>query len=86
MILVGQFGSGKIAAFNPAEGRFLRLVRGAKGRPLVIEGLWALAFGNGANSGTANTLYFTAAIDDEAHGLFGTVTTLNDGDNDADDN
>jgi hypothetical protein len=41
----------------------------------VIDGLWALEFGHGAASnGPANTLFFTAGPDDEAHGLFGTIT------------
>jgi len=79
MILVGQFGSGKIAAFDPVKGHFRGLMRGAHGRPIRIEGLWALSFGNGANAGPANSLYFTAGIDDEAHGLFGTLTPLNNG-------
>jgi len=73
-LLVGQFGSGKIASFDPRTGEFRGLLRGDHGRPIVIEGLWALAFGNGANAGPKNTLYFTAGIDDEAHGLFGTLT------------
>jgi uncharacterized protein (TIGR03118 family) len=88
MILVGQFGSGKIAAFDPASGEFRGLMRGAHGRPLMIEGLWALSFGNGANAGPANTLFFTAGIDDEAHGLFGTLTPIakhNDGNDDGGD-
>jgi uncharacterized protein (TIGR03118 family) len=78
MILVGQFGSGKIAAFDPVSGEFRGLMRGAHGMPLSIEGLWALGFGNGGNAGPATTLFFTAGIDDEAHGLFGTLTPLLD--------
>jgi uncharacterized protein (TIGR03118 family) len=74
MILVGNFGSGKIAAFDPVSGEFRGLVRTAHGRPMIIEGLWALSFGNGAGAGPTNSLYFTAGIDDEAHGLFGTIT------------
>lgn len=85
LILVGQFGSGKIAAFDPKTGEFRGMVRGEHGRPLIIEGLWALSFGNGAGAGPVNTLFFTAGIDDEAHGLFGTITPVNDGDNDKDD-
>jgi uncharacterized protein (TIGR03118 family) len=80
LILVGQFGSGKIAAFDPDSGEFRGLMRSEHGRPLMIEGLWALSFGNGANAGPTNTLFFTAGIDDEAHGLFGTLTPLNGGD------
>ncbi|HTL67488.1 MAG TPA: TIGR03118 family protein [Lacunisphaera sp.] len=83
MILVGQFGSGRIAAFDPARGEFRGYVRGADHRRLEINGLWALAFGNDANAGPANTLFFTAGIDDESHGLFGTITPLTDqGDDD----
>ena len=90
MILVGQFGSGKIAAFDPATGKFRGMMRGANHRSVKIEGLWALSFGNGANAGPLNTLYFAAGIDDEAHGLFGTLTPLPDpvrmhDDNDCDD-
>ena len=91
-VLVGQFGSGKIATFDPNSGAFLGMLRGTNGRPLMIDGVWALAFGNGANAGPQNTLFFTAGPDDEAHGLFGTLTpaaaTKQDdaGDNNADSN
>lgn len=76
MLLVGQFGSGQIAAFDPMTGHFRGLLRGAPSRPLKIEGLWAIAFGNGAAAGPTNTLYFAAGIDDEVHGLFGSITPL----------
>jgi len=78
MVLIGNFGSGKIAAFDPATGEFHGLVRGVHSRPLVIDGLWALGFGNNASAGPATTLFFTAGIDDEAHGLFGTLTPIAD--------
>jgi hypothetical protein len=35
-----------------------------------------LTFGNGGNGGRANTLYFTAGIEDEAHGLFGSISAI----------
>jgi uncharacterized protein (TIGR03118 family) len=79
-LLIGQFGSGKIAAFDPVRGNFRGMVRDARHRSLHIDGLWALAFGNDASAGPANTLFFTAGIDDEAHGLFGTITPLADSD------
>jgi uncharacterized protein (TIGR03118 family) len=90
MLLIGQFGSGKIAAFDPANGKFKGRLHGANHWPIAIDGLWALSFGNGAGAGPANSLYFTAGIDDEAHGLFGTLTMLPDPvkmdkDNDDDD-
>ncbi len=74
-LLVGQFGSGEIAAYDPATGRFLGEVRDkATDEVLAIDGLWALGFGNGAKAGPLNTLFFTAGPDDESHGLFGTLT------------
>jgi uncharacterized protein (TIGR03118 family) len=82
LILVGQFGSGKIAAFDPVSGNFRGFMTDAKERPLIIDGLWALGFGNGATAGPINTLFFTAGLDDEAHGLFGTLTPLADDDDD----
>jgi hypothetical protein len=46
----------------------------ATGAPLEIDGLWGLAFGNGAAAnGPANTLFFSAGSGDEQHGVFGTI-------------
>jgi len=75
-LLVGQFGSGEIAMFDLKQGNFHGLLRDANGQPLTIDGLWALSFGNGAAAGPTNTLFFTAGIDDEMHGLFGTITPI----------
>jgi uncharacterized protein (TIGR03118 family) len=75
-LLVGQFGSGQIAAYNLETGKFAGLVRDPGDQVLAIEGLWALSFGNGANAGSATTLFFTAGIEDEAHGLFGTLAPI----------
>jgi hypothetical protein len=46
------------------------------GQPIVIPGLWALAFGNGNAAGPKTQLFFTAGIDDEKHGLFGYVKAV----------
>jgi len=74
-LLVGQFGSGEIAAYDPATGRFLGELRDkATDEVLAIDGLWALGFGNGAKAAPLNTLFFTAGPDDESHGLFGSLT------------
>jgi len=83
-LLVGQFGSGEIASFDPINGNFQGLLRGLHGQPLEIEGLWALRFGNGASAGPLNTLFFTAGIDGEQHGLFGTITPIHEKDDDTD--
>src|SRR5262249_53335688 len=72
-LLVGGFGDGRISAFDPSTGDFLGLLRDDEGNPWVIEGLWALIFGNGGSGRAKTTLYFTAGIDDEQHGLFGSL-------------
>jgi uncharacterized protein (TIGR03118 family) len=71
-LLVGKFGNGRINAYDPASGEFLGRLLHQDGRPIQIDGLWALRFGNGV-TGDPSTLLFTAGIDDEAHGRFGAL-------------
>jgi len=76
-VLVGNFGDGQINAYAElGNGRFEHRgeLRGPDGRPLTIDGLWALEFGLGGASGPTTTLFFTAGPDDEHHGLFGSIT------------
>jgi len=73
-LLVGNFGDGRINAFDPATGALLGTLSQSPGHPLVIDGLWGLTFGNGANGGSKTTLYYAAGPDDETHGLFGKIT------------
>jgi len=72
-LLIGNFGDGRINAFDPDTGEFLGALADKRGDPLEIEGLWAIRFGNGGNAGPTNTLYFSAGPDDEQHGLFGRI-------------
>jgi len=71
-ILVGNFGNGRIHAFD-SDGNFLGILRDATGKPIAIDGLWTLTLGGGRNS-DSSTLYFTAGPNDEKDGLFGTIT------------
>lgn len=75
-LLVGNFGDGMINAFDPTTGALVGTLKDDHGNPLVIEGLWGLQFGNGGAGGKTNRLYFAAGIDDEAHGLFGSLTPI----------
>jgi uncharacterized protein (TIGR03118 family) len=76
-ILVGQFGSGEILVFDPVTGHFKgRLLDSVTNAPIAIDGLWGIAFGSGTGSGAANALYFTAGPGGEQHGLFGTITAV----------
>lgn len=75
-ILVGQFGGGTIAAYNPVTGKFLGNMLTPAGATLTIDGLWGLAFGNGGASGPGNTLFFSAGPDGETNGLFGSLVPI----------
>jgi len=73
-ILVGNFGSGWIAAFNGFTYKFEGFLKNPDDTLLTIDGLWSLTFANDGTAGLANTLYFSAGINDENDGLFGTIT------------
>lgn len=73
-LLVGNFGNGHINAYDPVRGVYLGRLRGAHGKPIVIDGLWALHFGNG-NAAKAAELLFSAGPDDETHGLLGKIVS-----------
>jgi uncharacterized protein (TIGR03118 family) len=74
MLLVGNTGSGWIAAYSPLTGQFVDYLRDAAGQPITIPGLWALGFGSGsAQSGPTNVLYFTGGGVDLTTGVFGAI-------------
>ena len=73
-LLVGNFGNGHINAFDVRNGSLMGELRDAQGNPVVIDGLWALKFGNGGNGGHPGTLYFTAGPNGESDGLFGSLS------------
>ena len=79
-LLVGNFGNSRVNAFNPATGAFLGTLTDANGQPLSLsdapgaDGLWGITFGNDKNGGSSSVLYFTSGVNDEADGLFGSVS------------
>ena len=75
-LLVGNFGDGRVNAVDPATGDFLGQLRDANNTPITIDGLWGLDFGNDANAGPKTTLFFTAGINGEADGLFGSLVSV----------
>jgi uncharacterized protein (TIGR03118 family) len=74
-LLIGNFGRGNpsIHAFNPTTGAFLGTIQNEAGNGIVIDELWGLAFGNGGDGGSPGTLYFSAGVGQEEHGLFGSL-------------
>jgi uncharacterized protein (TIGR03118 family) len=75
-LLVGNFGNGRISAYTKGANGWVYKgqLRHANGAPIEIDGLWAIAFGNGAAAGPTTSLYFLSGPADEAHGLYGSIT------------
>jgi uncharacterized protein (TIGR03118 family) len=67
-LLVGNFGNGRIHAYDPNTGDFKGTLKDIEGTPLSIDGLWAL---DGTSASSSVT--FTAGPADETHGLLGTI-------------
>jgi uncharacterized protein (TIGR03118 family) len=72
-LLVGNFGDGKINAYDIASGRWVGQLQSAQGQSIVIDGLWGISFGNGFASQPVDTLFFAAGPNDEANGLYGRI-------------
>ena len=75
-LLVGNFGDGRINAYNATTHAFLGQIKGANDQPLEIDGLWALTPGNDGSAGSSSMIYFSAGPDDEEHGLFGVLVAV----------
>jgi uncharacterized protein (TIGR03118 family) len=71
-LLVGNFGNGRINAFNPITGRFMGTLFSDQGKPISIDGLWALDFGTASTGGT-NTLLFSSGPNNQNDGLIGSI-------------
>jgi uncharacterized protein (TIGR03118 family) len=72
-LLVGNNGDGHINAYDVQSGTFLGELTDDNGIAITIPNLWALTFGNGHAGGDAETLFFAAGVDYDAHGLFGAI-------------
>ena len=81
-LLVGNFGDGRINAFRWTAHGWAHdgVLRDRHSHPLVVNGLWGIAFGNGGLAGPKNTLFFASGPhvwrgDTElaVHGLLGAI-------------
>jgi len=79
-LLVGNFGDGTINVFDPTTDALLGTLTDLNGKPIVIEGLWALDNGNNGTGFDPNAVYFTAGLPTfgvpdsiESAGLFGDI-------------
>ncbi len=72
-LLVGNSGSGRIAAFDEESGLFAGFLPARGGTPIIIPGLHGLGFGNDGLAGPSDTLYFTAGFRNGEPNLFGAI-------------
>jgi uncharacterized protein (TIGR03118 family) len=75
-VLVGNFSfdHSEINAFIPSNGKLHGTIPINSGGALA-GGLWTIEFGVGGNNGSPDILYFADGIDNEAHGLFGAISS-----------
>jgi uncharacterized protein (TIGR03118 family) len=78
-ILVGNFGDGVINVFDPKTFAYVGQLTDGTGKTITNPSLWEIFFGltapSSANGGNLNTLYFTAGLTGEKHGLLAAVNT-----------
>ena len=72
-LLIGNFGDGRINAYDASTGASLGTLSTPGGTPIAIDGLWGIAFGNGINGQPVNTLFYAAGPADETHGVYGRI-------------
>ena len=72
-LLVGNFGSGEILAYDPNTDAFVGTIDGPNGQPLVNSGLWSLETRAGGTNSDLGAVYFTAGINGQQDGLFGKI-------------
>src|SRR3954452_8055490 len=76
-LLVGNFGDGVINVYNPTTYDFLGQLTDATGNVIANSGLWEIVFGQANPAvGDPNTLYFSAGLNQERDGLFGSIAAV----------
>jgi len=82
-LLVGNFGDGRINAYRRTSRgwAFDGVLRDARSKPIVVNGLWGIGFGNGGAAGPRDTLFFASgphewrgATELGVHGLLGSIS------------
>jgi uncharacterized protein (TIGR03118 family) len=75
-LLIGNFGDGRINAFDVQSGEPRGQLQTADGHAMRIDGLWGIAFGSGVANQPTNTLFFAAGPADETHGVYGRIDSV----------
>jgi len=76
-LLVGNFGDGKINAFDSETRQYLGQISDKHGNPITAGlGLWGMAFRTDTLAGGPSKLFFASGINGEADGLFGLIVPI----------
>jgi uncharacterized protein (TIGR03118 family) len=85
-LLVGNFGDGKINVYDPKTYAYIGQLMDGTGKSLAYASLWDLLTGGtkvtgsaSVSAGDTSTVYFTAGLDKEAHGLLGAIANTSPG-------
>jgi uncharacterized protein (TIGR03118 family) len=89
-LLIGEVDSGNISVFNPTTGAFLGQLTDVHGKPIAIDGVWALIFARAEDEAKSRQLFFAAGCafpPSYSPSLFGVITVVDgdDGETGADD-
>jgi uncharacterized protein (TIGR03118 family) len=77
-ILIGNYGDGRINAFDPNTGQFLGSLKDGNGNPISDPELHSMVFGD-TNAGAADTLFLTAGLRGGNDGVFASIAVNNSG-------
>jgi uncharacterized protein (TIGR03118 family) len=75
-LLIGNTGSGQIAAYDRETGNFKGILRDGQDLALTVSGLWSFATGNSTASTPDGYIMYSADVAGESDGAFGMVTPL----------
>jgi uncharacterized protein (TIGR03118 family) len=73
-LLVGNFGDGVINAYDFSSGNFIDQMKDSNGTVITNASLWDMVFDASGQTGDPNTMYVTAGLANEKHGLFAAIT------------
>ncbi len=79
LLISNNTDHGTINGFNATTGKFVDAVEDGHGRPIFIDQLWGISFGDGlGKNGAVNQLFFTAGPANNMAGTFGIITIRSD--------
>ena len=71
-----EFGIALEVEVNTSRGALLLNPDANDGKPIEIGDLWTMTPGNGGSAGSKGEIYFTAGIQGESQGLFGSISRI----------